>query len=290
VAFLSWLLVPKTMGGMAGWRVVVVLGAAGAFVVWILRRGLPESPRWLAEHGRVQEAHDLLVRLERAAGAPLARDEALAEVAGTAIQSERAAFGQIFAPPYLRRTVMMVVFQFFQTIGFYGFASWVPTFIAERGIHVTGSLLYSFLIALANPIGPLLAYRIADRIERKWLISGAAAGVALFGLLFASLRDPAGIVLAGVVVTVCNTVLSFSFHAYQSELYPTRIRARAVGFVYSWSRLSAVFASFIIADLLRRGGTPAVFAFIAGAMGVVILVIALLGPPTTERALEEIAH
>lgn len=290
VALLSWLLVPRTLAGIAGWRVVVLFGAAGAFAVWILRRGLPESPRWLAEHGRFAEAEALIARLEAASPLPPSSPpSAAAGPQAAARGGEGVRFHHIFQPPYLRRTVMMVIFQFFQTIGFYGFASWVPTLIAERGIHVTGSLLYSFLIALANPFGPLLAYRIADRLERKWLISGAALGVALTGLLFASLTRPALIVLAGLLLTLCNTILSFSFHAYQSELYPTRIRARAVGFVYSWSRLSAVLASFIIAYLLRLGGTPAVFLFIAGAMAVVILVIALLGPPTTERPLEEIA-
>jgi putative MFS transporter len=287
VAFLSWLLVPQSLGGGGGWRGVVLIGASGALAAWVLRRGLPESPRWLAAHGRLGEAEAIVATLEAASGAlspPSPPSPSTEPKAGPNVR-----FHHIFRPPYARRTVMMVIFQFFQTIGFYGFASWVPTFIAERGIHVTGSLLYSFLIALANPFGPLLAFRIADRIERKWLISGAAFGVAFFGLLFAFLDDPRGIVLAGLLLTLCNTILSFSFHAYQSELFPTPIRARAVGFVYSWSRLSAMLASFIIGYLLQRGGTMAVFMYIAGAMAVVILVITLLGPPTTERSLEDIA-
>ncbi len=63
-----------------------------------------------------------------------------------------------------------------------------------------------------------------------------------------------------------NNILSFSFHAYQAELYPTRIRALAVGFVYSWSRLSVVFSAFVIAFVLDRFGVPGVFTFIAGSM------------------------
>ena len=62
------------------------------------------------------------------------------------------------------------------------------------------------------------------------------------------------------------TLLSYSFHAYQAELFPTGIRARAVGFVYSWSRFSAIFTGFVIAFVLREAGTPGVFLFISAAM------------------------
>ena len=89
--------------------------------------------------------------------------------------------------------------------------------------------------------------------------------------------------------TLCNNWMSFSFHAYQAELYPTRIRAQAVGFVYSWSRFSAIFSGFIIAFFLGRYGTLGVFSFIAGAMAIVFVVISVFGPPVTKRRLEAIA-
>ena len=73
-------------------------------------------------------------------------------------------------------------------------------------------------------------------------------GIGVFGLLFAQRRTAAGVIVCGVLITLCDNWLSFSFHAYQAELYPTRIRAQAVGFVYSWSRFSAIFSGFIIAS------------------------------------------
>ena len=98
-----------------------------------------------------------------------------------------------------------------------------------------------------------------------------------------------GVIVFGVLITLCNNWMSFSFHAYQAELYPTRIRAQAVGFVYSWSRFSAIFSGFIIAFFLGRYGTTGVFGFIAGAMMVVFIVIAGFGPAVTRRRLEAIA-
>ena len=95
---------------------------------------------------------------------------------------------------------------------------------------------------------------------------------------------------SGCMIILAGNIISFSYHAYQQELFPTGIRARAVGFVYSWSRFSAIFTAFIISWLLEHFGVPGVFAFIAGAMFIVMLDIGLLGPRTKDVALEKISH
>ena len=137
----------------------------------------------------------------------------------------------------------------------------------------------------------ILCQRRLSRSRRAyWVLPcWAAIGIAAFGLLFAFQTTSVGVVICGLLITLCNNWLSFSFHAYQAELYPTRIRAQAVGFVYSWSRFSAIFSGFIIAFFLSRYGTIGVFSFIAGAMLVVFVVIAGFGPPVTKRRLEAIA-
>jgi putative MFS transporter len=184
---------------------------------------------------------------------------------------------------------MLVIYNLFQTIGYYGFSSWVPTLLISQGIGETKSLRYTFIIAVAAPVGPLIGMMFADHFERKWQIAWAAIGIAAFGLLFAFQTTAVGVIICGLLITLCNNWLSFSFHAYQAELYPTRIRAQAVGFVYSWSRFSAIFSGFIIAFFLSRYGTIGVFSFIAGAMLVVFVVIGGFGPPVTKRRLEAIA-
>jgi putative MFS transporter len=84
-------------------------------------------------------------------------------------------------------------------------------------------------------------------------------------------------------------MMSYSFHAYQTELFPTAIRTTAVGFVYSWSRLSAIFTSFFIATILQRFGTLGVVVFIEAAMVIVMAVIGLMGPRTRDLTLETIS-
>jgi putative MFS transporter len=184
---------------------------------------------------------------------------------------------------------MLVIFNLFQTIGFYGFSSWVPTLLISQGIGVTKSLAYTFIIAIAAPVGPFIAIYFADRFERKWQIAWAAIGIAAFGLVFAQQTAAVGVIVCGLLITFCANWLSLSFHAYQAELYPTRIRAQAVGFVYSWSRFSAIFSGFIIAFFLGHYGTTGVFGFIAGAMAIVFVVIGFFGPAVTKRRLEAIA-
>jgi putative MFS transporter len=183
---------------------------------------------------------------------------------------------------------MLVIFQTLQTFGFYGFSNWAPTFLLKRGFTLLHSLKYTLLIALVAPVGPLFAAATSDRMERKWTIAALAILVAAFGLGFALWSAPALIVVSGAAVTLCNNAFSANFHAYQSELFPTRIRATGVGFTYAWSRLSAALSSFIIAGVLVRG-VSAVFAMLAAAMTGVALVIALMGPRTNRVSLEELA-
>jgi putative MFS transporter len=175
-------------------------------------------------------------------------------------------------------------------IGYYGFTSWVPTLLLAQGITVTKSLAYTVIIAAANPVGALAATQFADRCERKWQLALSSLAIAIFGLIFSQQTSAAGIMVVGVLIAFSNTVMAYSFHAYQSELYPTRVRARAVGFTYSWSRFSTIFIGFIIAFCLRNYGTLGVFIFIAGAMFIVFLVIAILGPRTTGLRLEAISR
>lgn len=287
VALLGWLLVPRQLFGMDGWRLVVLAGSVSAVAVWFVRRHLPESPRWLAGHGRVAEADAIVesweveARLE-GADLPAPRDHGP--------DQGRGSFAEIFRAPYLRRTLMLIAFNLFQAAGYYGFASWVPTLLIASGIEVTKSLGYTFVIAIAAPIGPLIGLWFTDRIERKWIIAGAALAIALSGLAFAQARGMGAIIACGVALTLANNILSFAYHGYQPELFPTRVRARAVGFVYSFSRLSTMFSAFIIAAILKGFGAPGVFVFIAGCMGVVALVIGLFGPHTGGRSLEAISH
>jgi MFS transporter, putative metabolite:H+ symporter len=292
VAFLSYLLVPRRPFGIDGWRWVVIIGAHGAVFVWFIRRALPESPRWLAQRGRLAEADRVLSKLEATVaeenGGTLPAPAAPASV--TVSVKLTGGFRDMWTAPYGKRAIMMIIFNIFQTVGFYGFANWVPTLLIKQGITVTTSLMYSSIIAVAAPVGPMIGLWIADKFERRTVIVAAAAAIVVCGLIFSQVSTGMLLITMGVGLTLANNIMSYSFHAYQTELFPTGIRARAVGFVYSWSRLSAIFTSFLIAALLRNFGATGVFVFIALAMLIVMLVIGSMGPRTRDLALEQISQ
>ncbi len=285
VAALSWWLVPLTPYGIDGWRWVVLTGAAGSIMIWLLRLSLPESPLWLARQGRVEEARKILGRLEGSINASSPRPATTVVLPPTG-PIAKVGFVDLFKPPYVSLVMVFMVFNFCQAFGFYGFSNWVPALLMEKGITITKSMQYSVIVALAYPIAPLLAVTFADRIERKWIICGASLAICIFGIAFSQLTQPVPLIVCGVLVTAANMTLSYAYHAYQTEVFPTAIRARACGFVYSMSRLSAMFSGFIIAYTLRRGGVSGVFSLITSAMIIVIVVIAAFGPNVLGQALD----
>ena len=182
ISALAYMLVPTAPLGIEGWRWVVLIGAFAAPVVVFLRRGLPESPRWLAKRGRLAEADRVLSALEAKVEAeygrplpPLGPEEPVSSASG---------FKDLWLPGVRGRVVLMSVFNIFQTIGFYGFNNWVPSLLVKQGITISTSLGYTTVIALAAPVGPLLGYFLGDRLERKWIIVVSAGVILVCGLIF----------------------------------------------------------------------------------------------------------
>jgi putative MFS transporter len=249
-----------------------------------------------AANGRLPEATSSGAELHAVKGRygrPIEEVHGSAPLAGPDSSSTRpetvAPANEILRPPYRRRTIMLTVFNFFQAIAFYGFGNWLPALVNAQNHNSPRSALVSFLITLAFPIGPLLSSIIAEKYERKWQIVSAAVGTAVFGMLFATHTASIGLVVLGILIILMNSLLGYCSHAYQAELFPTLMRARAVGFVYSWGRLSTAFTSLIIGFLFQRFGTIGVFVFIALAMFVVVVSVGVFGPRTRGLTLEQIS-
>ncbi|NIE85015.1 MULTISPECIES: MFS transporter [unclassified Burkholderia] len=290
VALLSYVLVPHTILGLDGWRWVMIIGSAGALLIWLIRRDLPESPRWLESRQRVAEARAIVDRIESRVVAETGQPLAAPKLDAAAPEEGQGSWSEIWQRPYLGRTLMLSLFNFCQTFGVYGFGAWVPVLLYSKGITITHSLLYTMVIAITTPLGAIGAMACAERIERKWQLAACAAVVAVAGVMFGMVREPALILLFGSAVTIANNWLIGIFHTYQAELYPTRIRARAVGFVFSWSRLSSIFVGFWVAALLKHYGVPAVFVLISSAMLVIVVAVGAFGPRSNGIRLEELSR
>jgi MFS transporter, putative metabolite:H+ symporter len=251
-----------------------------------MRSKLPESPRWLETVGHMADAEAIVSAMEREAE----REGALPPPSDESAAPERGRFRVIFGRRYRGRTLMLCVFHLFQTVGYYGFGTLVPTVLAAKGYPIVTSLTFTSLTFIGYPIGSALSIPIVERIDRRWLIVGSAALMAVFGLTLGYASSPAVILASGFLYTATSNIFSNALHIFQVEIFPTSVRATAAGTAYGMSRLSTGAMPFVLVPVLDRFGPTAMFGVIAGALAICILVIALFAPSTTGRALEVIAE
>lgn len=286
-ALITGFLVP-THWLMDGWRWVMIFGGSGILSAGFLIRHLKESPRWLETVGRHHEAALLMDKIERDVerdtGKPLPMPEDIRIEVVTKMP-----FKELWSKTYRSRTILLTVFQILQTIGFYGFANWAPTFLLHSGRNLGQSLNFGFIFALMNPVGPIIGMLTTEKIERKYSLVIVSLAMATTGMIFAFTHNTLAVVCIGALLTVFGSWFASIFHAYQAELFPTRARATGVGFTYGWSRVSAVVSTLIISALLVHG-ILAVFMFIGSAMVLAALVVGVWGPKTNATALEDISH
>jgi MFS transporter, putative metabolite:H+ symporter len=286
VGLLARVLVPVAPFGIAGWRWLFVAGGLGAFVVWLLRQRLPESPRWLESVGRLEEADAITRHMElEVPPATALRASAEEQISSTSSTG----WAALFHPDYRRRTIVLCIFHLFQTVGYYGFGTLVPLVLAAKGFTVIHSLTYTTLVLLGYPVGSALSVPIVERMDRKWLIVTGAILMAGFGLALGFAVSTAWIVVFGFSYTVVSNLFSNAFHVFQAEIFPTFMRTTAAGTAYALSRLSSAAMPFVLLPVLNTRGAPTMFGVVALAMLVVIVDIAFFAPSTTGRTLEQVA-
>lgn len=270
-----------TVFGFEGWRVLLMIGAAGAVLVILMRRGLPESPRWLASQGRDAEAEAALQKFADGAEVPIFP-------ASSAAPKTTNAVARLRQSPYRARMFMLAVFHVFQPFGYYGFGTLAGLVLIARGFDVTSSLLFTALSFIGYPLGSLVSIPLLARFERKYLVMASVAGMALCGIAFATVSSAALIVTFGVLTTAAANVFSNIYHVYQAEIFPSDVRATAVGWTYSLSRLSSAALPFILIPVLDNYGATAMFTVVLVALACAVAVLIPIGPRTAGRSLEDI--
>jgi MFS transporter, putative metabolite:H+ symporter len=160
--------------------------------------------------------------------------------------------------------------------------------LVSRGYDVTSSLLFTAVSFIGYPIGSLISIPLLKRFERKYLIMVMVAVMAACGVLFATVTVPALIVVFGLLTTAASNAFSNIYHVYQAEIFPSDVRATAVGWTYSVSRLSSAALPFILIPVLNNYGATTMFGVVLVALAATVAVIAPIGPRTTGRSLDEI--
>lgn len=269
------------------WRLVFVWGALGVFTLIFIVR-MFESPRWYEIHGRDEAADEVMQRIEAAVSA---EKGPLPPAARPTVQPvvRSVPYWELFQGKYLGRTVLLLLVWVFQTLGFYGFQTWVPILLSQHGFSIASSLTFTSIIQLGAPFGALIAALIAERLDRKWGITLVAVLIAISGLLYGLTFQPALIITFGFLVALFLQAIAPLLYAYTPELYPTEARASGTGLTYGAGRLANVLGPFIVSALFLSSGYLSVFAYVAACWLLVAISVGIFGPLTSRRSLEAVS-
>lgn len=276
-----------------GWRTLFVLGAIPIVLVPFLRR-VPESPRWLASRGRLDEADEATRRIEAEVAAEKGALPEPAEGVVQQVRQGRVRVIELFQGVYLRRTLMLATAWLTAYFVNYGIAAWLPT-IYGRVFHleVGTALRYSVATSVAGIIGCVIIALVIDQIGRRVAIAGAmlCSAVTLF-ILASTGAGSAGTVLIWSAASAMSIfAVNLALYVYTAELYPTRMRALGCSVGGAFGRLGIVIGPLVVGGLLDRGFSIAEVFAVMGAVAVVGAVsTAVFAIETRERMLEEISR
>jgi MFS transporter, putative metabolite:H+ symporter len=288
-ALIAFFIIPQY-----GWRIAFLLGAIPAFYVFVLRRSLPESPRFLLSKGRTAEAEEVIRRVEKASGVSSPKGSGQAatavEVAPPA-ESASQRFAELWSRPYLRRTVMLWVLWFTIVYSYYGIFTWLPTLLSETGRSLTGSFLYVLIITLAQIPGYFSAAYLVDKVGRKWTLAPYLFFTAVGAFFFRNAGTQETILFWGCFMSFFNLGAWGVVYTYTPEMYPTRARGTGAGSAAAFGRLGGVLAPLVVGQMLGKWGVgyESIFLMFAAVLLVGAINVALLGEETKGKRLEEIA-
>ncbi len=279
-ALASWLVPHYT------WRILWLIGFPTGFMLILLNRWIPESPRYLLNHGRIKEAQHVMKRF----GAVAIRETIASVKLETRVKDQ---FKQLFRPPFLGITASVAILALGGGFVEFGFELWIPSNLQHLGFTQAGSFQLLRNAALIGfPLNFFVAWMYGFWSSKRTIILlTALTSVSMLGFLFAGDSIVQHKVLLYILLIIpiwgISSVISL-LSAYAAEIYPTRIRSRGSGLVAGFSKFGGVL---IIALVVVAIAPPSIGATaIIGAIPLICAAIAITvyGVETRKRQLEEI--
>lgn len=297
LAFISAGLLSYVVLAHHSWRVLFALEAVPALFLFVIRRYVPESPRWLESQGRYEEADAIVSHIEASVMRRLALPSlpSLPPVPACAAENQREARGMrvIWSAGYRQRTLVVGALWFFALLGFYGLNTWLGALQQAAGIVVTQSVLFTVYISLGGIPGFLVAAWSVERLGRKLTCVGTLVGGACATYAFGQ------VLLAGApqwsIYALGASMQFFAFgmwavlYAYTPELFPSRARATGCGYASFCGRIGALLGPTLVGAIVTWSTSDAVFLFGAICFGIAAVCVWRFGVETMGVQLETVS-
>ncbi|MGH7033923.1 MAG: MFS transporter, partial [Stellaceae bacterium] len=281
-------------GPALGWRVLFAVGSLPLIAAVVAAVKLPESPRWLASKGRLDEAQSVVAQMEEEART---LERPLLEARHVKVSPQSTKFSELFTGIYGKRTFVVWTMWFCSYFISNGFRSWAPTLYMKIG-GLPAS--YALMLTIASgAIELVTCYVVAisvDKHGRRPWFAGAFTLAAIGAVLGAIATGPLGLhgwrplLFCGVIMTLGTGTNGLGVYLYTPELYPTRMRAWATATGSSMNRLGSFIAPSIVGWILAKyANISLAFALFAVVAIFAAAVVWFMGEETKRRVLEELS-
>lgn len=287
---LSWLASTVASPDQFGWRMLWLVGLPTGLILLVLNRWIPESPRFLLQHNREEEARAVMKRY----GAAIIENEP--EESSLSVEKRLSgSFRQVFKGPFLGLSAAIVLLALSVGMTQYGFQQWMPSNLQKLGfssVHSSEILRNAALIGFPFSIPIALLYGFWSTKKTVLLV------VTLMGsslVTFAVLGDDAArnttllyllLVIPVSGISILNAVLA----AYTAEVYPTVIRARGSGLSAGATKFGGVFTLILVVAAVAAPSVQITAALGAVPMLLAVIVLIIFGPETRHKQLERITE
>lgn len=270
-----------------GWRMAFLIGALPALYVCLIRLHMPESVRYLLTRGRVDEARQTVLSLEKQLHVPSALFTGETEPVPVVA---KASFRELWKKPFMSRTIMLWLVWFGINFSYYGIFMWLPSLVFQQGFTVVKTFEYVLIMTLAQLPGYYCAAWLVDKIGRKYTLSAFLLFSGVASYFFGHASTAATLMMWGSVMSFFNLGAWGVLYTYTPEQYPTAIRALGSGWAAGFGRFGGMAAPMMVGALLARSfGFASVFYMFALVFAAVAVIVLSLGVESKQKDLESLS-